>query len=538
MDEIANGAGGPESFWVAPPQPAGAPGDASAAAPAYVFGATEVLADPGVGVRPPRRRTAIVASVAAISVGVVAGGAFAAYNVLGGGGSQPEDVLPANTVAFVKVDLDPSAGQKVALFQLLQKFPAASGLNDSDKTFGDWLMRRLSESATSSDVSFDRDIKPWLGQRFAVADVPDSTGKTGQALLVIQESDDKAAAAGLDKLKKSAGASSFDYAFADGYVVVSTSSGNAAHAAVESAKTASLASNDQFAADVEALGSDEIVTGWADAKKVGEQLKSVMAAAGSQLGSLGSGLGGTDYNKLLDEGYQGRYVLGLHATSDSIELKTLIRGGKAQPAVKPVSALGAALPNAWAVLDVSGIDQSIDASWKTLSALPGLSAAVSQAQEQYGLELPGDLKAILGSELTVSGAGDLTDPKVLAAAQTADGAKAQAALDKVLTAAGVDPGEVAQRVDGNTLYVGSAPDVVAAAGKGTIASDPLFARSVADADQAQVVLFVDLGKVWQALKDSGGSVPSLAEAQQVAAVGVSNVTGNGDSTLTVRVIFK
>jgi len=263
-----------------------------------------------------------------------------------------------------------------------------------------------------------------------------------------------------------------------------------------------------------------------------------MAAAGSQLGSLGSGLGGTDYNKLLDEGYQGRYVLGLHATSDSIELKTLIRGGKAQPAVKPVSALGAALPNAWAVLDVSGIDQSIDASWKTLSALPGLSAAVSQAQERYGLELPGDLKAILGSELTVSGAGDLTDPKVLAAAQTADGAKAQAALDKVLTAAGVDPGEVAQRVDGNTLYVGSAPDVVAAAGKGTIASDPLFARSVADADQAQVVLFVDLGKVWQALKDSGGSVPSLAEAQQVAAVGVSNVTGNGDSTLTVRVIFK
>jgi len=33
-------------------------------------------------------------------------------------------------------------------------------------------------------------------------------------------------------------------------------------------------------------------------------------------------------------------------------------------------------------------------------------------------------------------------------------------------------------------------------------------------------------------------VPSLKEAQQVAAVGLSNVTGNGDSTLTVRVIFK
>jgi len=280
------------------------------------------------------------------------------------------------------------------------------------------------------------------------------------------------------------------------------------------------------------------VTGWADAKKVGEQLKSAMAAAGSQLGALGSGLGGTDYNTLLDEAYQGRYVLGLHATSDSIELKTLVRGGKVQPAVKPVSALGAALPSAWAVVDVSGIDQSIDSSWKTLSALPGLSAAISQAKEQYGIELPGDLKAILGSELTVSAAGDLTDPKVLGAAQTTDGGKAQAALDKLLTAAEVDPGGVAQRVDGNTLYVGSAPGVVAAAGKGTIASDPLFVRAVADADQAQAVVFVDLGKVWQALKDSGGSVPSLKEAQQVAAMGLSSVTGNGDSTLTVRVIFK
>ena len=206
-------------------------------------------------------------------------------------------------------------------------------------------------------------------------------------------------------------------------------------------------------------------------------------------------------------------------------------------ACKPVSGLGSALPGAWAVVDVSGIDTSIDAAWKGLSAMPGLSDAVSQAKTQYGIELPGDLKAILGSELTVSAAGDLTSPKVLAAARTADGAKAQSALGALLSAAGVDESIVAQRLDGNTLYVGSSPDAVAGAGQGSIASDPLFAQAVADPDKAQAVVFVDLTKVWKALGDTGASADSLAQAKHVAAVGVSAVSGGGDAAVVVRIIF-
>ena len=61
-----------------------------------------------------RRRGRVVALVGAV-LGIVAlgtGGVFA-FQQLSGGGAQPESVLPSSTVAFAKVDLDPSAGQKV-----------------------------------------------------------------------------------------------------------------------------------------------------------------------------------------------------------------------------------------------------------------------------------------------------------------------------------------------------------------------------------------------------------------------------------------
>lgn len=534
MDEISNGqpseSGG---FWVSPPVPPAAPLPPVASA----FGATEILADPGVGVRPPRRRTAITAGVAAASVLLVSGGAFAAYTTLSGGGAQPEDVLPANTVALLKVDLDPSASQKLALFQLLQKFPNASGLQDSDQTFGDWLSRRLSESAGSGAVNYAQDIKPWLGQRFAIADLPDAAGTSAEAILVLQETDEKAAAAGLDKIKKSGSATSFDYAFADGYVLVA-SSADGAQRAVAAAKSANLASNDTFSGDVAALGSDEIVTAWADAKLVGKQLKSLLSSAGAGL-ALGGGLSSDDATKLIDVNYQGRYVLGLHATSDSLELKTLVRGGKAQPAGAVVSSLGAVLPDAWAVIDVAGIDRAVDTAWSTLSSAPQVTSLVAEAKDRYGIELPGDLKAILGSELTVSASGGLRAPQVVGSVKTPDGAKAQAVLLKFLDAVGVDSSEVPQRLDGNDLYVASSTEALDNAGKGSISTNPLFQQAVADPAQAQGVFFVDLSKVWKGLADRGAaSGGPLTEAQHVVAVGVSSSTRDGTVTSVIRVIFK
>ena len=54
---------------------------------------------------------------------VVAGGAWAATSFFAAG-SQPAEALPASTIAYASVDLDPSGGQKIEAIKTLRKFPA------------------------------------------------------------------------------------------------------------------------------------------------------------------------------------------------------------------------------------------------------------------------------------------------------------------------------------------------------------------------------------------------------------------------------
>ena len=72
--------------------------------------------------------------VAATLTGVlVLGGAgFAAAAYLSGGGPQPQDVLPVDTIGFVSARPGPAAGQKIALMSLLEKFPALDMEGDGD----------------------------------------------------------------------------------------------------------------------------------------------------------------------------------------------------------------------------------------------------------------------------------------------------------------------------------------------------------------------------------------------------------------------
>jgi Protein of unknown function (DUF3352) len=515
-----------------------------------VFGAlpaVEVLSSEGGAAEPTprRRRTRWVAGISAVAVLAAAGAGYAAFSALSGGGSQPEDVLPAATIAFVKVDLDPSAGQKLELFKLLQRFPKSAELTSADTDFGDWLIRRLVESdATPDGIQFAKDIKPWLGQRFAVAAVSGGSSATGKGsvtpLVVLQESDQDAATAALNKLAAASKPSPLDYAFADGYVVVSPGSATAAHAAVAAAAVASLGQNSRYVADVASLNSDQVVTGWADAAKLGGLVKSQLGAL-SALGGAAAG-GTAQLGSLVDSAYQGRWVLGAHAADGSIEVQFETLGGKVTPASPPVlAAMKNFLPDPVAALSVTGMGQRVDALWQQLSATPAYKTAVAQAQSELGLTLPGDLKTLLGEQLDVSVAGDLTSaPEWLAASTSANAGAAKAVLDKVLAGTGADPSVVAERVNTGTLYVGSSQQAVDSAGKASLADNPLFGRAVADPASAQLIAFVDLTKVWKALDSAAGADSLSAEEQElraVAAVGLSERQGGGNSSFTLRVVF-
>ena len=101
--------------------------------PRYSYpGSPPAAAEPGVGLsepgesapapRPTGRRAGLLVGgvVAALVLG---GGAVFAVQQLSGGGAQPADVLPGDAYGYLRLDIDPSAGQKIAAVRFLDKLP-------------------------------------------------------------------------------------------------------------------------------------------------------------------------------------------------------------------------------------------------------------------------------------------------------------------------------------------------------------------------------------------------------------------------------
>ena len=98
-----------------------------------------------------RRRTPWVVAVLAV---LLLGGGAAAWAVMSffRQGAQPAEALPASTIAYVSVDLDPSGGQKIDAFRTLDKFPAFKdqvGVSSTDD------VRRKLGQAFVSDLGCD-----------------------------------------------------------------------------------------------------------------------------------------------------------------------------------------------------------------------------------------------------------------------------------------------------------------------------------------------------------------------------------------------
>src|SRR4029078_8647217 len=113
--------------------------------------------------------TAVAAVMALTAAGVVVSG------VVGAGVPQPEDVMPANAMAFTKLDLNPSAGQKLAVFQLAAKFPkvkakvTSTGTSIKESVF---VSMFTGTGKDSLGLNYKKDVEPWLGDRIGVGVFP------------------------------------------------------------------------------------------------------------------------------------------------------------------------------------------------------------------------------------------------------------------------------------------------------------------------------------------------------------------------------
>ena len=155
---------------------------------------------------PKKKRGKVIPLIAALAmVLVVAGGGIFAYGKLKGG-DQPAAVLPGTAVAYARVDLNPSAGQKVAAIRFLMKFPSVKdklGLTGEKDDLRQKLFEQIKKYAGDdlADVDYDKDVKPWLGERAGIAALPPADGKDDPVVVVaVQVKNEGEATKGLDKL--------------------------------------------------------------------------------------------------------------------------------------------------------------------------------------------------------------------------------------------------------------------------------------------------------------------------------------------------
>lgn len=223
------------------------------------------------------RRGWVIGGVTAVAVAIIAGGSYAAYGFLSGGGAQPEDVVPANAVAFVKVDLDPAVGQKLAIARLASRFdstttgdPAAADGREPTEVFAGLL-----SDVTNVDIDYTRDLEGWVGQRAAVAVIPPGPGvdiDTTKPLVVVASTDDAAAQASLQRL----------FPADDGYAVAVRDGFALVGSPVDVAAPDRVLSDVDAFNEAEAAIGDNVALGYVDvdgffeaAKAAGEDLSSI-----------------------------------------------------------------------------------------------------------------------------------------------------------------------------------------------------------------------------------------------------------------------
>ncbi|WP_405057886.1 DUF3352 domain-containing protein [Kribbella sp. NBC_01505] len=477
---------------------------------------------------PKKKRGKLIPIVAALAmVVVVAGGGIFAYGKLNGGG-QPDAVLPGTAIGYLRVDLNPSAGQKLAALRFLMKFPSAK---DKLKLTGDKddLRQKLFEALKSNDDSGDlknidyaKDVEPWMGDRVGIAVVPAADAKKDPSIVfAVQSKDDEAAGKALDKGSKPN--EKVGRAFTDGYMIVSETQAEV-DAAVTATKSAPLADNAKYKADLEKLGEPGFATLWADfagiAKLAGDK-------APVKLGPIG----------------EGSMAAALRFDAQYVELKGIVRSDQEIVAkATDASELVTKLPDTTAAaISVSGVDSSIDNVWKTLEKSGEMGELVQGFAEQTGLKLPDDLKNLLGKNLSVvvdkdSAAG----PKIAARLET-DPAKAEPVLEKLTTLLQQRspvqvPLETAK--DGDTLVVSTDKEYAAKVLQGgNLGASESFKLALPDVSGATGIAYVDFDGANGIMESLGQKSSADIKALRSAGM-VARNTGNFEGEFTLRVVAK
>jgi hypothetical protein len=535
----------------------------------------------------------------------VGGGVVAAVALVGGGiavaathldhSRDPGAAagLPGDTLAYAAVDLDPTAGQKIEAIQALRKFPAFTQGVKLDPT-ADLRQKLVVQAlgASGCDLSWDKDVKPWVGTDVGAAVVP--TSKDGpQPVVVIGTTDQAKATSALPKILHCGGADqSVGFDVTKDWVVIAKTDA-IAQSVAKGAADGSLADDSGFKSWTSRTGDPGVATFYAapaagpalasNLDKLAPMIERGMAGDSFSTDSgSASGFGGVAAGPAPDT--SAAYSSSLTVTDD--DPLASICGGTQPGAGSSGSAdpLGPLMGQEKAELAKFGgaagtlrfadggfeMEYAGKAAQKTatgldIATLPadtslafgygsdalttmfqgyltGFAAGCGAEPAQItralsdltGLDLPGDLKTLSGSGVTVSLSGTF-DPEALENSTDAsqlpvairlngDPAKIKPILDKLLAKL---PPDVADQVkydaSGTSVVIGPDADYRAQVlKKGDLGGTKDFRDVVPHADRAQAVFYLDFSQLQPLVKDmAAGDQQVLDNLAHLRALGSS-----------------
>lgn len=522
-------------------------------------------------------------AVGAIVAGgaVVAGGAWAATSFFATG-AQPAEALPASTVAYVSVDLDPSGGQKIEAIKTLRKFPGFTDEVDlqADEDLRERLFEEITSSGECEGLDYASDVEPWLGSRAAMA-VIDLGEDEPTPVGVVQTTDGGKAEEGLATLVDTCGGSD-EEGDVGGWVVegdwiVLAETKDIAQQVVDAADGSTLAADSSFQQWTGEAGDDGFMSMYVGkgVTKYVEDLAGagMMGMPGSMLAPAPDAMGSFDeacFENATPEEMEACFESSSDDTTEptqevpeelqqmindfdgaaatvrfddgAVEVEYAMSNYNADMTRYMASEEGVDMISALPEDTVAAFGFALEEGWaqamldyvKTLA--PDESASIddqlAQFESETGLAFPEDIETLLGDGVTVS-MGSGLDPDAVANGGPGevpvgiridgDADEIQAVLDKIAAQAGPEMAEFMQVSEGDGYAVLALQDDYRSAleSEGSLGDSATYSE-VVEADEAQSVLFVNFNADDDWLVRLAGDMPEVSEnLEPLAALGVS-----------------
>jgi hypothetical protein len=478
-------------------------------------------------------------AVGLVAVGV---GAWAAYNFFSTG-PQPAEALPARTLGYASIDLDPSGGQKIEALRTLNKFPAFKdevGINADDDILKE-IFDRIQDDAHCDSLDYSDDIEPWLGDRAAMAAV-DVGDDDPDAVVVVQVKDADKADAGFKAIKACGDGEDVGWEISGDWAVIAESD-EIAGKVVDAAAEHSLADDEDFKKWTDEAGDPGVATFYA-----GPAAGDYFADHVNDLASFPFGMlePASDCGWADSEGNSGD----CYAPEEPQQDQTLSEiSGNLEEKLRNFKGMAATVRFDDGAIEVEAAgDNSIGGTTflsgggtaDVVTSLPGDTGAVlglgfkegwfgdvidyiapytgedadqlmSELSDMSGLDLPADAETLAGDSAALALGPDF-DPDAFVSSD--DGSdipialkikgnpdEIEKVLDKLRDTAGPEVSVLESDSDGDVIVIGPNADYRADVLKnGDLGDNDVFKDVVREADKAQTVLFVNVDEFEAAIE--------------------------------------